>query len=38
MKRNGCGRVVYFTGMNALHGYSGRPHVSASEHALWGQT
>lgn len=38
MKRKGYGRVVYFTGMNAMHGYAGRPHVSASKHALWGLT
>lgn len=38
MKRKGYGRVVYFTGMNAMHGYPGRPHVSASKHALWGLT
>jgi 3-oxoacyl-[acyl-carrier protein] reductase len=38
MKRSGFGRVVYFTGMNAMQGYVGRPHVSASKHALWGLT
>jgi len=38
MKRGGFGRVVYFTGMNAMHGYVARPHVSASKHALWGLT
>lgn len=38
MKRKGFGRVVYFTGMNAMHGYVARPHVSASKHALWGLT
>jgi 3-oxoacyl-[acyl-carrier protein] reductase len=38
MKRKGFGRVVYFTGMNAMHGYAARPHVSASKHALWGLT
>lgn len=38
MTRNGFGRVVYFTGMNAMHGYVARPHVSASKHALWGLT
>ncbi len=38
MKRKGYGRVVYFTGMNAMHGYVGRAHVSASKHALWGLT
>lgn len=38
MKHRGFGRVVYFTGMNAMHGYVARPHVSASKHALWGLT
>ena len=38
MKRKRFGRVVYFTGMNAMHGYVARPHVSASKHALWGLT
>ena len=38
MKRKGFGRVLYFTGMNAMHGYVARPHVSASKHALWGLT
>lgn len=38
MKRKRYGRVVYFTGMNAMHGYPARPHVSASKHALWGLT
>ncbi|HTQ78066.1 MAG TPA: 3-oxoacyl-ACP reductase FabG [Burkholderiales bacterium] len=38
MKQRGFGRIVYFTGMNAMHGYAQRPHVSASKHALWGLT
>lgn len=38
MKRAGHGRVIYFTGMNAMQGYVARPHVSASKHALWGLT
>lgn len=38
MKANGWGRIVNFTGMNAIHGYAGRPHVSASKHAIWGMT
>jgi 3-oxoacyl-[acyl-carrier protein] reductase len=38
MKRKSFGRVVYFTGMNAMHGYVARAHVSASKHALWGLT
>lgn len=36
MRQAGFGRVVYFTGMNAIQGYVARPHVSASKHALWG--
>jgi len=38
MKAGGFGRIVYFTGMNAMHGYVARPHVSATKHALWGLT
>ena len=38
MKHKGFGRVIYFTGMNAMNGYVARPHVSASKHALWGLT
>jgi 3-oxoacyl-[acyl-carrier protein] reductase len=38
MRTAGFGRVLYFTGMNAMHGYVARPHVSASKHALWGLT
>jgi len=36
MVEKGWGRVIYFAGMNAMHGYNGRPHVSASKHAAWG--
>jgi 3-oxoacyl-[acyl-carrier protein] reductase len=32
------GRIVNFAGMNAIHGYNGRAHVSASKHAAWGLT
>ena len=32
------GRIVNFAGMNAIHGYNGRAHVSASKHAAWGFT
>jgi 3-oxoacyl-[acyl-carrier protein] reductase len=32
------GRIVNFAGMNAIHGYDGRAHVSASKHAAWGLT
>jgi 3-oxoacyl-[acyl-carrier protein] reductase len=34
----GWGRIVNFAGMNAIHGYNGRAHVSASKHAAWGLT
>jgi len=32
------GRIVNLTGMNAIHGYAGRAHVSAAKHGLWGLT
>jgi 3-oxoacyl-[acyl-carrier protein] reductase len=32
------GRIVNFAGMNAIHGYNERAHVSASKHAAWGLT
>ena len=32
----GWGRVVLFAGMNAIHGYNGRAHVSVSKHGNWG--
>jgi len=34
----GWGRIITFAGMNAIHGYNGRAHVSASKHAAWGLT
>ncbi len=34
----GFGRIVNFTGMNAIHGYAGRAPVSTAKHALWGLT
>ena len=34
----GWGRIVNIAGMNALHGYSGRAHVSVAKHAAWGLT
>jgi len=34
----GWGRIITFAGMNAIQGYNGRPHVSASKHAVWGLT
>lgn len=38
MIERGWGRVINFAGMNAIHGYNGRAHVSASKHAAWGLT
>ncbi|HEY5701737.1 MAG TPA: 3-oxoacyl-ACP reductase family protein [Gammaproteobacteria bacterium] len=38
MVEQGWGRIVNLTGMNAIHGYSGRAHVSVSKHGLWGLT
>lgn len=34
----GWGRIVNFTGMNAIHGYGGRAPVSAAKHGAWGLT
>lgn len=34
----GWGRIINFAGMNAINGYDGRSHVSASKHAAWGLT
>jgi len=36
MVDRGWGRIVNFTGMQAMHGYADRTHVSASKHAVWG--
>ncbi len=38
MLTKGWGRIINFAGMNAIHGYNGRAHVSASKHAAWGLT
>lgn len=38
MVSKGWGRIINFAGMNAMHGYNGRAHVSASKHAAWGLT
>jgi 3-oxoacyl-[acyl-carrier protein] reductase len=38
MVAKGWGRIVNFTGMNAIHGYSGRAPVSVAKHGLWGLT
>jgi 3-oxoacyl-[acyl-carrier protein] reductase len=32
------GRIINFAGMNAIHGYGDRAHVSVSKHAAWGLT
>jgi 3-oxoacyl-[acyl-carrier protein] reductase len=34
----GWGRVVNFTGMNAMHGHAGKVHVSVAKHGVWGLT
>ena len=34
----GWGRIINVTGMNAMHGYSGRAPVSVAKHGLWGLT
>ena len=33
---NGWGRIIGFTGMNAIKGHDGRAHGSAVKHAVWG--
>ena len=38
MAEKGWGRIVNVTGMNAMHGYSGRAPVSVAKHGLWGLT
>jgi 3-oxoacyl-[acyl-carrier protein] reductase len=38
MVAKGWGRIVNFTGMNAIHGYAGRAPVSVAKHGLWGLT
>jgi 3-oxoacyl-[acyl-carrier protein] reductase len=38
MIQKGWGRIINFAGMNAIHGYSGRAHVSVSKHGVWGLT
>ena len=30
------GRIINMAGMNAIHGYNGRAHVSVSKHGSWG--
>lgn len=38
MLDRGWGRIVNFTGMNAIHGYAGRAPVSVAKHGVWGLT
>lgn len=38
MIERGFGRIVNFTGMNAIMGYGGRAHVSVAKHGVWGLT
>ena len=32
------GRIINIAGMNAIHGYNGRAHVSVAKHGAWGLT
>ena len=36
MLEKGWGRIVNFTGMNAIHGHAGRAPVSVAKHGIWG--
>ena len=36
MVEGGWGRIINFAGMNAIHGYNGRAHVSVAKHGSWG--
>ena len=36
MVERGWGRIVNFTGMNAIHGHAGRSPVSVAKHGVWG--
>ncbi|MBR0656558.1 SDR family NAD(P)-dependent oxidoreductase [Plastoroseomonas arctica] len=38
MAERGWGRVVNFTGMNAIAGHAGRAAVSVAKHGVWGLT
>ncbi|MCC7274825.1 MAG: SDR family oxidoreductase [Alphaproteobacteria bacterium] len=38
MVERGWGRIVNFTGMNAMHGYAGHAPVSVAKHGVWGLT
>jgi 3-oxoacyl-[acyl-carrier protein] reductase len=36
MVKKGWGRIVNFSGMNAIHGHAGRTPVSVAKHGVWG--
>jgi 3-oxoacyl-[acyl-carrier protein] reductase len=38
MLERGWGRIINFTGMNAIQGYHGHAAVSVAKHAVWGLT
>ena len=38
MLNKGWGRVINFTGMNAMAGHGGRASVSVAKHGVWGLT
>jgi 3-oxoacyl-[acyl-carrier protein] reductase len=38
MIAKGWGRIINFSGMNAIHGHAGRVPVSVAKHAAWGLT
>jgi len=38
MLERGWGRIVNFTGMNAMQGTGGRPSVTVAKHGIWGLT
>jgi len=38
MLAHGWGRIVNFTGMNAMQGTGGRPSVTVAKHGVWGLT
>ncbi|MBT6140256.1 MAG: SDR family oxidoreductase [Rhodospirillaceae bacterium] len=38
MVEQNWGRIINFTGMNAIHGYAGRAPVSVAKHGVWGLT
>lgn len=38
MLERGWGRIVNFTGMNAMQGTGGRPSVTVAKHGVWGLT